>query len=138
VRKLAYDKVRLLLAGARLAEGYAPDLHHCRVEAGAFRLASHLALFRRLNATGLSLPAPLLELAPEDRRREQQHPSQQVTHVLSPPSSVSLLDSTGSRAVFFRHMNPIFIATYSSGPPSPFTKSFSTLLIFRPKGSWSP
>jgi hypothetical protein len=34
VRELAYGEVRLLLAGARLAEGNAADLHHCRPLAG--------------------------------------------------------------------------------------------------------
>jgi hypothetical protein len=41
--KLAYGEVRLLLAGARLAEGYAPDLHHRPMGAGVIGLASHLA-----------------------------------------------------------------------------------------------
>ena len=41
--KLAHNEVRLLLAGARFAEGYAMDLHHRLVDAGVFRLASHLA-----------------------------------------------------------------------------------------------
>src|SRR5829696_4238683 len=34
VRELAYGEVRLLLAGARLAEGNAPDLYPCRPLAG--------------------------------------------------------------------------------------------------------
>src|SRR3954464_15032873 len=41
--KLTYSEVRLLLAGARFAERYAPDLHHRLMGAGVFRLASHLA-----------------------------------------------------------------------------------------------
>ncbi len=45
-REFAYGKVRLLLAGARLAEGYASYLHYRLMEAGALRLASNLALSR--------------------------------------------------------------------------------------------
>jgi Mannosylglycerate hydrolase MGH1-like glycoside hydrolase domain len=45
-RKLADGNVRLLLAGARLAEGYAAYLHLCLMEAGALRLTSYLALSR--------------------------------------------------------------------------------------------
>jgi hypothetical protein len=44
VRKLADGEVRLLLASARLAEGYAAYLHLCRFGAGALRPASRLAL----------------------------------------------------------------------------------------------
>jgi hypothetical protein len=60
-RKLADGKVHLLLAGARLAEGYAPDLHHRLMEAGALRLASHLAqsqLPRRLAQEDLRPKTP--------------------------------------------------------------------------------
>ncbi len=48
-RKLAYDEVRLLLAGAWLAEGYAPDLYHRRASTGKIRPAAHLtrSQFRR-------------------------------------------------------------------------------------------
>src|SRR5215208_5496848 len=41
---LTYGKVRLLLASALLAEGYAPDLRHRLMWAGMLRLASHLTL----------------------------------------------------------------------------------------------
>ncbi len=41
-RKLAYGEVRLLLAGARLAEGYAPDLYRRRAPTGSARPAAHL------------------------------------------------------------------------------------------------
>ena len=44
VVSLAYGKVRLLLAGTLLAEGYAPDLRHRLMWAGMLRLASHLTL----------------------------------------------------------------------------------------------
>jgi hypothetical protein len=40
---LTYGKVRLLLAGTLLAEGYAPDLRHRLMWARMLRLASHLA-----------------------------------------------------------------------------------------------
>jgi hypothetical protein len=40
--KLTYGEVRLLLAATPLAEGHAPDFHHCQAGAGAIRLASHL------------------------------------------------------------------------------------------------
>ena len=43
LRKLTYGEVRLLLAGTPLAEGHAPDFHHCQAGAGAIRLASYLA-----------------------------------------------------------------------------------------------
>src|SRR4029453_9436595 len=43
LRKLANGEVRLLLAGACFAEGYAPDLHHRPMKAWALRPASHLA-----------------------------------------------------------------------------------------------
>ena len=41
--KRAYREVRLLLAGAPFAEGYALDLHHRLMGAGVLRLASRLA-----------------------------------------------------------------------------------------------
>jgi hypothetical protein len=41
--KLANSEVRLLLAGAPLAEGYALDLRYRLMGAGVLRLASHLA-----------------------------------------------------------------------------------------------
>src|SRR5215218_962466 len=50
-RHLAYSEVRLLIARAPLAEGYAPYLYHRLAGAGAVRPASHLAhpqLLRRL------------------------------------------------------------------------------------------
>src|SRR5215211_3460610 len=60
VRDLAYGEVRLLLAGARLAEGNAPDLHHCRPLAGEVRSAPHLTSFgirrRLVQETLLSSP----------------------------------------------------------------------------------
>ncbi len=43
LRKLADGEVRLLLAGARFAEGYAPYLHDCSMGTGALRVAAHLA-----------------------------------------------------------------------------------------------
>src|SRR5918994_2736249 len=42
--KLAYGEVRLLLAGARLTEGYAPNLYHRRAQAGNIRPTAHLTL----------------------------------------------------------------------------------------------
>jgi hypothetical protein len=42
-RHLAYGEVRLLLAGALLAEGDIPDLHHRQAGTGAVRLAPYLA-----------------------------------------------------------------------------------------------
>jgi hypothetical protein len=42
-RHLAYGEVRLLLAGAPLAEGYAPYLYDRLAKAGAISPASHLA-----------------------------------------------------------------------------------------------
>jgi hypothetical protein len=55
-RKLAYGKVRLLLTGAPLTEGYAPDFHHRLMGAWVLRLASHLTraqLRRRSNQEDL-------------------------------------------------------------------------------------
>ncbi len=43
LRELAYGEVRLLLAGAPLAEGDAPNLYHRRAVAGTVRPAPHLA-----------------------------------------------------------------------------------------------
>ena len=66
VRELAYGEVRLLLAGARLAEGNAPDLHHCRPLAGEVRSATHLTSFgirhRLVQETLLSSPDPVRPL----------------------------------------------------------------------------
>ena len=42
-RHLAYGEVRLLLAGALLAEGDTIDLYHRQAQTGVVRLASHLA-----------------------------------------------------------------------------------------------
>ena len=60
VRELAYGEVRLLLAGARPAEGNAPDLHHRRPLAGEVRSAPHLTSFgfrrRLVQETLLSSP----------------------------------------------------------------------------------
>ena len=42
--ELAYGEVRLLLAGARLTEGYASNLYHCRAQAGNIRPTAHLTL----------------------------------------------------------------------------------------------
>ena len=52
VRKLTYGEVRLLLAGALLAEGDTTDLYHCLTGSGAVRLASHLALLQLLRRLG--------------------------------------------------------------------------------------
>jgi len=52
LHELAYGEVRLLLSGARFAEGQAPNLHYRLMGARVVRLASHLAwpqLLRRLD-----------------------------------------------------------------------------------------
>src|SRR5918995_4567438 len=59
--KLAYGEVRLLLAGARLTEGYAPNLYHRRAQAGNIRPTAHLTLLL-LFASCLDQEALLLPL----------------------------------------------------------------------------
>src|SRR5215203_5846182 len=63
LRKLANCEVRLLLAGASFTEGYTPNLHYRPMEAGALRLASHLARARLGHRLGQeNLPPKILRI----------------------------------------------------------------------------
>ena len=58
LREFAYGEVRLLLAGARPAEGHAPDYHRPRAAAGIVRSAAHQARSRWVRCLARKFPLP--------------------------------------------------------------------------------